>query len=138
MTHATDTPAQNPMFALLTPLQTERRRQPEANVFNAPGPSSTLSVASSAAPPPQQLSGACFAVFYAGNDQTTEHKRALRNVLASSFTPSTTMFAVRLPASAAGSPVLRVIMRVSHRNSSCLDSSMPPSSTSSSSPSSSS
>ena len=109
-------------------------------MFNAPGPSSTLSVASSAAPPPQQqqLRGACFVGFYAGDDLMTEHKRALRNVLASSFTPSTTMFAVRLPASAAGSPVLRVIMRVSHRNSSCLDSSMPPSSTSSSSPSSSS
>ena len=92
MTHPTDTPAPNPMFALLTPLQTERRRQPEANVFNAPGPSTTLSVASAAAPPPQQqqLSGACLAVFYAGDDQTTEHKRALRNVLASSFTPSFT------------------------------------------------
>ena len=62
-------------------------------MFNAPGPSSTLSVASSAAPPPQQLSGACFAVFYAGDDQTTEHKRALRNVLASSFTPSSATFA---------------------------------------------
>ena len=93
VTHATDTPAPNPLLALLTPLQTERRRQPEANVFNAPGPSSTLSVASSAAPPPQQLSGACFAVFYAGDDQTTEHKKALRNVLASPFTPSTTLFA---------------------------------------------
>ena len=103
MTHATDTPAPNPMFALLTPLQTERRRQPEANVFNAPGPSTTLSVASAAAPPPQQqqLSGACFAVFYAGDDQTTEHKRALRNVRASFFTPSFTPSATRPPLLAA-------------------------------------
>ena len=76
MTQASDTPAPNRMFALLTPLQTERWRQPEANVFNAPGPSITLLVASAAAPQQQQqLDGTCFAVFYAGVDQTTEHKR---------------------------------------------------------------
>ena len=79
VTQASDTPAPNRMFALLTPLQTERWRQPEANVLNASGPSITLLVASAAAPPPQQqLGGTCFTVFYAGVDQTTEHKRVLR------------------------------------------------------------
>ena len=62
-------------------------------MFNAPGTSTTLSVASAAAPPPQQLSGACFAVFYAGDDRTTEHKRALKSVMASYFTPSSATFA---------------------------------------------
>jgi len=90
--HATDKPPPNPVFVRFHAfLQTERWRQPEANAFSARGSSTALSVAAAAAAPQQKQLGS--ASFYAGDDQTTEHKKALRNVLASPFTPSTTPFA---------------------------------------------
>jgi len=92
--HATDKPPPNPVFVRFHAfLQTERWRQPEANAFSARGSSTALSVAAAAAAPQQKQLGS--ASFYAGDDQMTEHKKALRNVLASPFTPSTTPSATR-------------------------------------------